>query len=80
MIFESGPAKETRNSPSLGFLKLYGLTGTGFAHPNMIPPGKSAHIIGTTTEPIGSMCFIGFNVSLPAYLAVGSPCQRAAIP
>lgn len=46
----------------------------------MIPPGNTAQIRGTMTEPTGSMCFIGFKVSLPAYFAVGSPCQSAARP
>ena len=67
-----GPAKDTFTFPHFWSLKLNGLTGTGFAQPNPVP----VVIIrrkGTTIEPIGSKCFIGFKVKRPAYFAVESP-------
>ena len=36
--FARGPASATKNIALFLFLKLYGLTGTGFAHPNTKPP------------------------------------------
>jgi len=78
--FDAGPAKATIPSPKRRFLKLYGLIGTGLAHPSITPPGNKAHRRGTAIEPIGSMCFIGFKVILPSSFAVGSPWYKAAIP
>lgn len=74
--FEKGPAKATIASPHLLFFKLYGLYGTGLAHPK-IKPEKLVRI-GTMTEPTGSMCLMGFKVSLPSYFAVRSPRKSAA--
>ena len=76
--FAATPAMETFKVPHFLSLKLYGFTGTGFAHPkiNGCPPGKrdmSINRRGRITEPKGSKCFIGFRVRRPAYFAVGSP-------
>lgn len=70
--FDNGPAAATFNVPYLESLRLYGLNGTGFAQPIKIPEDINKNM-GRITVPIGSMCEIGFNVSLPAFLAVGSP-------
>lgn len=69
-IFDNGPAKATSASPFLPDFKALKLTGTGFAQPKMIPPGKIAQSKGKTIEPNGSMCLIGFRVNLPIILAV----------
>ena len=69
-ILDKGPAKATNASPFLPDFKALKLTGTGFAHPNMIPPGKMAQSRGNIIEPNGSICLIGFKVSLPIILAV----------
>ncbi len=78
----AGPEKATFACPYLVSLNLLGLTGTGLAHPKIIPPPIIFDVIiknkGTIIEPIGSMCFIGFNVNLPIFSAVSSPCLRAA--
>ncbi len=76
--FETGPAKAMRNSPCLLFFRLYGLYGTGLAQPKVKPANEV--MMGTIIEPIGSICLIGFMVSRPAYLAVGSPRASAARP
>ena len=75
-MFDPGPAKAMRNSPIRRCFKLYGLYGTGFAHPKVKPANEV--IIGTMMEPTGSMCFSGFKVNLPCNRAVGSP-RRSAI-
>ena len=69
-MFENGPAKATSASPFFPLLKALKLTGTGFAQPRMMPPGNIAQSNGNIIEPKGSMCFIGFNVSLPIIFAV----------
>lgn len=76
--FESGPAAAIRNSPERLFLRLYGLYGTGLAQPKTNPGVMMAIISGRMTEPKGSICLIGFKVSLPCNRAVGSP-KRSAI-
>lgn len=78
-IFENGPAKATFIMSFLGLLKLYGFIGTGFAH-----PGTGIWLInankGINIEPIGSRWGMGFKVSLPKFLAVGSPHLSAIRP
>jgi len=64
--FVAGPAIETHIMSFLGFLKLFGLTGTGFAHPIILVTMKA-------NVPTGSRCFNGLSVSLPSIFAVGSP-------
>jgi len=62
--FEAGPAIATVASDHRPGLKLYGLYGTGLAQPKINPPNKYP-IVGTTIEPIGSMCLTGFRVKRP---------------
>ena len=54
--------------------------GTGFAHPKrrLLPVTISKN--GTSNEPTGSMCFIGFGDNLPASFAVESPKEYAVYP
>lgn len=70
--FAPGPAAATFREPYFRSRKLYGLIGTGFAQPIPMPVVRIERI-GTTTEPIGSKCLMGFRVRRPAYFAVGSP-------
>ena len=70
--FESGPANETTRSSFKEFLKLFLFTGSGFAQPiSAKPDAKEAR--GMITDPIKSICLIGFNVNLPSFFAVSSP-------
>ena len=69
---DMGPANETINIPLFLFLKLYEFIGTGFAHPNLKMSKK--------INPTKSICFIGFKVNLPLFLAVLSPNKYAAYP
>ena len=69
-IFMPIPAKDTIISLALPFLKLNGLTGTGFAQPK--PANKN------NKKPNRSKCAKGFRVKRPDNLAVSSPCQVAA--
>ena len=70
--FESGPANETTRSSFREFLKLFLFTGIGFAQPiRAKPDAKEAR--GMITDPIRSICLIGFNVNLPSFFAVSSP-------
>ena len=64
---DAGPAKDTNAIPIWGdtFLMLYTLTGTGFPHPK--PANKKR------SDPKGSRWLLGFRVSRPNNLAVGSP-------
>lgn len=64
-----GPAKATFKFPHFLSLKLYGLTGTGFAHPIIgpLPEVIKNKNKGNKKEPTGSKCFMGFIVSLPAF-------------
>lgn len=75
----TGPASAVRSRSFNGFLKLYGLTGTGFAQPNTKPVPEKMRSAGSKTVPTRSMCFMGFRVTRPAYLAVGSPKRSAAM-
>jgi hypothetical protein len=70
--FDTGPATETTASSLNGFLKFLILTGTGFAQPIMKPPEIKVNK-GIITLPNKSRCLIGFKVSRPLSLAVGSP-------
>jgi len=79
-ILEIGPAIATNNSPHLWFFRLYGLYGTGFAHPKIKLVFIRIKIPGTKKEPTGSRCLIGLRVNLPAYFAVTSPINKAAYP
>lgn len=78
--FDNGPAAATIAGPHFWFFRLYGLYGTGFAHPKINPVPEKARSAGIITEPKGSICGIGLSVSLPAILAVGSPNFSAAKP
>ncbi|GEM_PF-6571842 len=69
---EKGPLREIRIISLLILLKYMGFIGTGLAHPKLNI--KRQHI------PIGSICFRGFRVSLPAYSAEGSPKERETLP
>ena len=51
---------------------MYGLYGTGFAHPIRNGECDSARRPGIMMEPMGSICFKGFKVNLPANRAVGT--------
>ena len=70
--FAKGPAKATKNIPLFLFLKLYGLTGTGFAHPNTKPP-KYISKPGNITVPNKSIWAMGLSVRRPCLEAVKSP-------
>jgi hypothetical protein len=81
IMFVAGPAAETRAESLRGFLRLLKATGTGLAEPNIkLPFERINSIIGTRTVPIGSICAIGFKVSLPIIFAVGSPSLYAVYP
>jgi hypothetical protein len=58
------PAMATINFPSRSCLKLSGLYGTGSAQPITNPALVSIKTRGKITEPNGSRCLSGFNVSL----------------
>ncbi len=75
-----GPAKETFRAPHFWSLKLYGLTGTGFAQPTNIGLPMKNKKTGNKIEPNKSKCGIGFKVRRPAYFAVGSPRELATYP
>jgi len=62
-MLERGPAAPTFAKSCLGFTKLYGFMGTGFAHPIMKPEVKESS--GTMIVPKMSICGIGLSVSLP---------------
>lgn len=77
-IFVSTPADATKTSAKHP-LSIYGLYGTGFAHP-ATPPEERRNTTGTTKDPIKSRCFKGFGVKRPAIFAVESPQRSAAYP
>ena len=60
-----GPAIATRAGPIRWLLRLYGLNGTGFPHPN---PANSK-----SSVPQTSICTKGFIERRPIFFAVGSP-------
>ena len=57
ITFETGPASAVIAIPVFGFLKFLAFMLTGFAQP--IPKSKIPR------APIGSICAMGFKVSLP---------------
>ena len=75
-----GPAKETSAMSFLPSLKLKGSTGTGFAAPIIMGEPEIKRIRGRAMLIIGSICFLGSRVSLPARRAVGSPSRSATNP
>ena len=79
-MLTAGPAPATNASPHFWFERLYGLYGTGLAHPIRKLEPERSKIPGIITEPSGSMCFMGFKVRRPASLAVGSPNIWATYP
>lgn len=74
-----GPAKATLAESFLGFLKLEGSIGTGFAQPKTIPSFVGERNLsnnknpGKIIEPKRSKCFKGFKLNLPETSAVRSP-------
>ena len=74
--FEKGPEKATKAESLLGFWKLIGFTGVGFAHPNT-GPWKTSNKRGSISVPRGSIWTIGFKLIRPESLAVGSPRKLA---
>lgn len=77
--FDAGPTSATLAGPYFRSRKFSGLYGTGLAYPNMNPPNIN-EMSGRKTEPNISRCFIGFRVSRPRFLAVGSPKEFATAP
>jgi len=73
IMFAKGPAAATLAEPYFLSLRFKGLIGTGFAQPKTILEPITSKRKGKSTEPIGSKCFRGFKVNLPANFAVGSP-------
>jgi hypothetical protein len=67
-----GPAAETIASSLNAFLKLFGLTGTGFAQPISAKP-EANDASGIISVPTRSACLNGLSVSLPRLFAVLSP-------
>lgn len=66
---ERGPAAATIALSRIGFLKLFGFTGTGFPQP--------IFAIKIINVPSGSKCLSGFKLTLPCIFAVGSPSLNA---
>ncbi|MBO7605964.1 MAG: hypothetical protein J6S61_05875, partial [Elusimicrobiaceae bacterium] len=62
--FAAGPAKATLAMSSLMLFRLYGFTGTGFAHPKIGKPDVIQKS-GTIIEPTRSICFNGLKVRRP---------------
>ena len=79
-IFVRGPDKETSAMSFRPSFRLNGSTGTGFAAPKITGEPEIIKRRGRRTLINGSMCFLGFRVSLPASLAVGSPSFSATNP
>lgn len=78
--FARGPERETSAKSFLPSLKLKGSTGTGLAAPIIIGEPDMRRIRGRAMLIIGSICFLGSRVSLPARRAVGSPNLSATYP
>jgi len=72
-ILARGPAAPTNIISCFGFFNPEKLTGTGFAQPKRNGDPEIIRKTGKIIVPMGSICARGFRVSLPAYLAVGSP-------
>ena len=77
---DAGPANAISAESRLGSRKLNGSIGTGLAQPNSMPILERYNIRGRRIDPNGSMWGRGFNVSLPAKRAVGSPRRSATNP
>ena len=73
----AGPASATFTAPVRGFLRLFGLYGTGFMPAKKNPVVKN-NTTGIIKDRNGSRCFSGFNVSRPARRAVSSPSRSAS--
>ena len=76
--FDAGPARDIRAASRLGFLRFQGLKGVGLAQPKRKNGPEVTRLImirksGKMTVPSGSICTIGFRLTLPWCLAVGSP-------
>ena len=67
-----GPAAAMSIMSFIGFLRLNGLTGTGFAHPKKAPP-KKVPSSGSNIVPMASICTAGLSDMRPKFFAVGSP-------
>lgn len=80
IILVKGPASATRAISFLPSFKLNGSIGTGFAAPKRIGEPDKRSTRGSKMLIKGSICFLGFKVSLPASLAVGSPNRSATNP
>jgi len=81
IILVRGPESATSAISFLPSFKLNGSIGTGFAAPKTKAPLVEMYITrGKRMVIIGSMCFLGFKVSRPASLAVGSPKRSATYP
>ena len=80
IIFVKGPDSETSAISFLPSRRLNGSTGTGFAAPIIIGEPEIRRIKGKAILIMGSICFLGSRVSLPARRAVGSPKRSATKP
>lgn len=79
-MFVSGPAMDTMAKSFLPSFRLNGSTGTGFAAPKITGEPDKIKISGNAMLITGSIWFLGFRVSLPKSLAVGSPSRSATYP
>lgn len=79
-IFVAGPASATSAMSFLPSCRLNSSTGTGFAAPKITGEPERIKSAGKIILIIGSMCFLGSSVSLPASRAVGSPSLSATYP
>src|SRR3569623_191119 len=76
---EVGPAAATKAMSRLGWRRFSTVMGTGLAQPKITPPARIS-TSGTSTVPMGSMCFKGLRARRPSIIAVGSPSLRATQP
>lgn len=79
-ILVSGPESATSATSLRPSFRLNGSIGTGFAAPKITGEPERTSIRGKRMLIKGSICFLGFKVSLPARLAVGSPNLSATNP
>ena len=80
ITFVRGPASETIAISFIPSLRLKGSTGTGLAAPNITGEEDNIRRSGRSMLMTGSIWLLGFRVSLPASLAVGSPKRSATYP
>jgi len=78
--FVKGPDIATKARSFLPSLRLKGSTGTGFAAPITTGEPPKSRKRGRRMLIKGSMWGMGFRVSLPMSLAVGSPSLSATKP